>query len=60
MGEQSGELFYNSIGKIEKRTVGTNKKSKQMKSTMEAHRLQCASALRSLIPVTKKRKTFDE
>ena len=55
LGEQGGELIHATIAKIEKRTQGIRKRSKQLKSTVEAHRLQNSSALRSLFPEVKKR-----
>ena len=51
LGEQGGELIHATIAKIEKRTQGIRKRSKQLKSTVEAHRLQNSSAL----PEVKKR-----
>lgn len=55
-GEQGGELIHSSIAKLERRTAGMRKESKQLKSVMAAHRLQTSPGLQTLIPPTKRKK----
>ena len=56
LGEQGGEQLHAALAPMERRTAGMRHKSQQLKSTLEAHRLNNSSELRSVLPNIKRRK----